>query len=162
MKSLNIGFYQEYTAVAESILFSDTPEETIIVEFVNSDRKILNFIASESKFGFFKYDRFLNEVRIGDILKVRFQIGSNEGLYQLYSAIKTNDDVFKEKFLKEVDGIVSIREGNSFGFLDDIYIHQSIVNRMKLKDGMKIKGWAIKSYNQAKKQWSWKLYQCEI
>jgi hypothetical protein len=160
--SSNIGFYQEYTAVAESILFSDTPEETIIVEFVNSDRKILNFIASESKFGFFKYDRFLNEVRIGDILKVRFQIGSNEGLYQLYSAIKTNDDVFKEKFLKEVDGIVSIREGNSFGFLDDIYIHQSIVNRMKLKDGMKIKGWAIKSYNQAKKQWSWKLYQCEI
>jgi hypothetical protein len=157
----NFGFYQEYTAVAESILFSDTAEETIIVEFVNSDKKMLNFIASEAKFGFFKYDRFLKDVRVGDILKVRFQSGSGEGLYQIYSVTKTNDDVFKKKFLKEVEGIVRIREGNSFGFLDDIYIHQSLVNKMKLKDGMPLKGVAIKTYNQVKKEWGWKLCQCE-
>ena len=50
----NFGFYKQYTSTAESLLFSDTPEETVLVEFVNSERKMLNFIASETKFGFFK------------------------------------------------------------------------------------------------------------
>jgi hypothetical protein len=62
-KKSNIDFYKQYIPVAESLLFSDTPEETVIVEFVNSDKKILNFIASETKFGFFKYDRFLGMLK---------------------------------------------------------------------------------------------------
>ena len=40
----NLNFYKQFTAIADAILFSDTPEETILVEFVNKDKKILNFI----------------------------------------------------------------------------------------------------------------------
>ena len=82
----NFGFYKQFTSTAESLLFSDTPEETVIVEFVNADKKMLNFIASESKFGFFKYDRFFKDVKVGDTLTVRFQGGAKEGMYQLYTA----------------------------------------------------------------------------
>lgn len=153
----NNDFYKKYIPEAESILYYDIPEETIIVEFVNADKKILNFIASESKFGFLKYDRFLKDVNIGDTLKVRFQSGSNEGMHQLYTAIKINDDNFKKQFLKEVDGNVRIQSGKSFGFLDDIFIHPSLVTKLKLVDGMNIKGNAMKSYNKDKKIWSWKL-----
>jgi hypothetical protein len=84
----NFGFYKAYIPIAEALLFSDVPEETVIVEFVNADKKILNFIASETKFGFLKYDRFFSDVKVGDTLKVRFQGGSNEGMHQLYTAIK--------------------------------------------------------------------------
>lgn len=153
----NIDFYKNYLSEAESTLFYDIPEETIIVEFVNTDRKILNFIASETKYGFLKYDRFFRDVKIGDVIKVRFQSGINEGMHQLYTAVKINDENFKKQFFIEVEGKVRIQEGKPFGFLKDIFIHPSLVSKLNLKDGMSFKGNAIKTYNKEKKQWSWKL-----
>lgn len=153
----NVEFYKGYTNIAESLLFSDTPEEYVIVEFVNTDKKMLNFIASETKFGFFKYDRFLKDVKVGDILKVRFQGGSNESIYQVYTAIKEDNELFGRQFIKEIEGTVKVPTGKPFGFLDDAFIHPSAVSKMKLTDGMHFKGRAIKSYNQDKKKWGWKL-----
>lgn len=154
----NVGFYKAYVPIAESLLFSDVAEESVIVEFVNADKKILNFIASDTKFGFFKYDRFFSAVKVGDTLKVRFQGGSNEGKYQIYTAIKVNDDAFKRQYIKDVSGVVEIRDGKSFGFIDGIFIHPSLVTKYNLTDGMQFTGKAIKSYNQEKKQWGWKLF----
>lgn len=153
----NLDFYKKNIPEAESILFYDIPEELIIVEFVNSEKKILNFIASESKFGYLKYDRFFRDIKIGDILKVRFQGGSNEGIYQLCTAIKINDETFKKQFFKEVEGKVKIQSGKPFGFLEDVFIHPALVTKLKLEDGINFKGNAIKMYNKEKKQWSWKL-----
>jgi hypothetical protein len=153
----NFGFYKVQLPIAEGLLFSDVPEELVIVEFVNSDKKMLNFIASESKFGFLKYDRFFSEVKVGDTLKVRFQGGSKESMHQLYTAIKVNDEEFKNQFLKEVTGTIKIPAGKPFGFIEDVFIHPSLVSKLKLTDGMSFKGKAIKSYNQEKKLWSWKL-----
>ena len=68
----------------------------------NTDRKILNFIASETKYGFLKYDRFFRDVKIGDVVKVRIQSGSNEGMHQLYTAVKINDENFKGKYAEQM------------------------------------------------------------
>ena len=129
----------------------------VFVDFVNSDKKIINFIASESKFGFFKYDRFIKEVKVGDVLQVRFKQGSKEGAYQVYSAEKIVNTDFKNQFFKDVLGKIQIPEGKSFGFIDKVFIHPSIITKRKLENGLSIKGEAIKSYNKEKKQWSWKL-----
>ncbi len=102
----NFGFYKAYVPNAEALLFSDVPEESVIVEFVNADKKILNFIASETKFGFLKYDRFFSDVKVGDTLKVRFQGGSNEGMHQLYTGIIVNDEALKKQFIREIPGVV--------------------------------------------------------
>jgi len=153
----NFGFYKVQLPIAEGLLFSDIPEELVIVEFVNSDKKMLNFIASESKFGYFKYERFFSEIKVGDILKVRFQGGSKEGMHQLYTAVEVNDEEFEKQFLKEVMGVIKIPAGKPFGFIEDVFIHPSLVSKLKLTHGMTFKRKAIKSYNQEKKQWSWKL-----
>ncbi len=153
----NIDLYKQYSPIAEAILFGDVKEETVIVEFVNSDKKILNFIASENKFGFFKYERFFRYVNIGDTLKVRFQGGSNEGMHQVYTAFKVNDDEFKGRFMRSVSGVIKMPAGKTFGFIEDIYVHPALMTKLKLKDGEEFNGKAIKSYNQEKKQWGWKL-----
>lgn len=157
LQKSNFGLYKQFTSAAESLLFSDTPEEMVLVEFVNADKKILNFIASESKFGFFKYDRFFKDVKVGDTLKVRFQGGAKEGMHQLYTAIKVNDNEFKKQFLKTIEGIVRIQNGKAFGFIDDVFIHPSIIQKLKLKDGEPLKATAIKSYNNSKNVWAWKV-----
>jgi len=153
----NIDFYKQYTGIAESLLFSDVPEVTVIVDFVNSDKKILNFIASESKFGFFKYERFFKDTKVGDILKVRFQSGSNDGLHKVYTVIKATDDTFRKQFYKEIEGDLRIPKGKPFGFLGDAFVHPSMVTKRKFTNGMHIKGTAIKSYNPLHKKLDWKL-----
>lgn len=152
----NFKFYRQYSSAAEELLFSDVPEETVIVDYVNTDKKFLNFIASETKFGFFKYDRFFRDVRVGDILKVRFQEDTSRGI-QLYTGKIIQDESFKRKFFKNVEGLIRINDGKSFGFLDDIYVHPSIVEKLNLINGSSYKGKAIKSYNKEKQQWRWKL-----
>lgn len=155
--STNTDFYKKYHQEAEALLFADTPEEIILVEFVNTDRSILNFIASESKFGFFKYDRFFRKINIGDTIKVRFQEGTVGGIYKVHTAVKTEDDSIRKQFMKEVEGMVRIAPGRSFGFIGDVFVHPSTVTRLKLTDGQPYKGMAMKTYNQDKKEWGWKL-----
>jgi hypothetical protein len=153
----NHSFYKDYISLAEALLFNDVQEETIIVVFVNTDKKILHFIASETKFGFLKYDRFFSNMKIGDTLKVRFQGGSNEGMHQIYTANKVDDEAFKKQFMKEISGIVRIPVGRSFGFIEDVFIHPNLVAKYKLISGMQYEGNSIKSYDHEKKQWGWKL-----
>ncbi|MET3978070.1 hypothetical protein ABIB62_000636 [Mucilaginibacter sp. UYP25] len=159
VKSSNFDFYRQYTTIADALLFSDVPEETIIIDFVNSDKKMLNFIASESKFGFFKYDRFLPNVKIGETLKVRFNgNGAENGNYQIFTLEKTDGHVLKQRFLKEVEGKVEIGEGKSFGFVNHIFVHPSVIKRFNVKNNQEIKAIAINSFQVEKKQWSWKVF----
>lgn len=155
----NKQVYNEYTFIAESILFSDIAEESIIVEFVNSDKKILNFISSENKIGFFKYDRFLKTVHIGETLKIRFLKKESNGLYQIATAQKSDDSILKQNYIKDFEDSIRIHENNKFGFVGDIFVMPSLCEKYNLSDGDKIKGQAIKSYNEKKKQWGWKAYK---
>lgn len=153
----NSAFYKLYLSEAESILFSDIEEEEAIVEFVNADKKMLNFIVSETKFGFFKYDRFFSKINVGDTIKIRIQGGSNEGMYQIYTAIKSEGESIKKEFLKEVQGVVKKSIDKDFGFVNDVFISSIIIDNKKLKNGMEFSGTAMKSYNKTKRIWSWKL-----
>lgn len=56
-------------------------------------------------------------------------------------------------FTKDVDSIVRIPEVKSFAFIDDVFVHPSLVAKLQLKDGLIFKEKAIRSYNQEKKQW---------
>jgi transcription termination factor Rho len=94
---------------------------------------------------------------VGETLMVRFQGGSNEGMHQIYTAIKVNDDGLKKQFVREISGVVKIQEGKSFGFMDDVFIHPSLITKYQLKDGMQFTGTVIKSFHKEKKQWGWKF-----
>lgn len=153
----NFSLYKTWLSLAESLLYGDVPEESVIVEFVNADKKMLNFIASETKFGFFKYKRFLSDVQIGDTLKVRFQEGTVGGVYKVYTVAKASDPAFEEKFKKEITGLVKIPAGKLYGFIEDVYIHPKLVTKLNLVNGAQHTGVAIRSYNSEKKQWGWKL-----
>jgi hypothetical protein len=141
-------------------LFNDITEESIIVEFVNKDKKILNFIASERKYGFFKYDRFLNNVKIGDTLSVRFQDGQNGGLFHILTLEKNDDNDLKKVFTKREIGAIIISEGKSFGFISDIYVHPTFIEKNNLVNGDLILADAMKTYNKDKGAWTWKIIRC--
>jgi hypothetical protein len=48
-KKSNFDFYKRYLPLADNLLYSDILGETVVIEFVNADKNIANFIASEEK-----------------------------------------------------------------------------------------------------------------
>jgi hypothetical protein len=153
----NKDFYKEYLPAAEELLFLDIPEELVFVDFVNSDKKIANFISSESKYGYFKYERFLKKVKVGDVLKVRFQDGKKESLYRIYSARIVHDENFSEQFVKDISGVVKMPNDKPFGFLENAFIPPNLISKYKLSNGVEFSGKIIKTFNREKNNWGWKL-----
>ncbi|MGZ4068302.1 MAG: DUF7017 domain-containing protein [Bacteroidia bacterium] len=161
LKNSNFDFYKKYLSIADNLLYTDIPEETVLIEFVNTDKKIANFIASEQKFGFFKYDRFIDSLKVGDTVKVRFDGKGSEGHFKLFTLEKSNDESFRSRFIMPVSGEVRIGEGKPFGFVQDSFIHPSLIKKYNLRNHQSVKGTMIKSYNKEKGAWSWKVFELQ-
>lgn len=72
-------------------------------------------------------------------------------------AIKENTCEFKESFQKIINGVVSIKEENRFGFIKDYYIDPDLVSKHQLKKGEEITATNIKSFNKSKSTRGWRV-----
>lgn len=153
----NKTLYKKHIGTAEEILFQDIPEEVIVVEFVNHNKKMLNFVQDEQRFGFFKYEGLLNKPKVGDILKVRFKGKNREkgGFYSVFTATKADPNI-SSKAIKSLKGNLNIHGSNNFGFVDNIFVGPKLIDENNLENGQNIIGKAILSYNKKKNEWGWK------
>lgn len=156
----NSGFYKQYVRIAEEILFADIPEEIVVVEFVNENKSILNFIKDKSKHGFFKYAGMVDKPEIGDLISVRFRGEGQDGFYKVLS-IKNITDETSCDALKEFSGNLKLREPANFGFVDDIFIEPKLIVKHGLNKDDLINGKAVLSFNKKKNVWGWKAIKID-
>ncbi len=151
----NSFFYKQHVKIAEEILFVDIPEEIVVVEFVNENKSVLNFIKDKSKHGFFKYAGMVEKPEIGDLISVRFKGEGQDGYYKVFS-VKTITDKTSCDALKEFTGNLKMREPANFGFVDDIFIEPKLIVKHSLNKDDLINGKAVLSFNKKKNVWGWK------
>lgn len=154
----NRPLYNKLLHQAEELLFRDIPEEQIAVEFVNHQKKILNFIRDKSTYGFFKYSRFRIRPSVGMILNVRFETKAVGGLNKVFTvreAINADD----MPSIKEVQDNISINANGGFGFVEDVYLPPKLIKEHGITDGQNIKVKAIQSYNKTKDKLGWKAIE---
>jgi len=154
----NAVFYKKYIKTAEEILYHDVPEEIIAVEFVNTNKKMLNFIIDEKKNGYFKYAGFVENPKIGDVLKVRFVENVNDGYNQVFT-IKRVLDKIEIPAIKEFKGNIKILETSNIGFVDNVFISSQLLSHNNISQDIEVKGKAILSFNKKKEEWGWKAYE---
>ncbi len=155
-KKNNNKLYESYKEIAEEILFSNILEEIAVVEFVNRNKKILSFIISKEKFGFFRYGQNLSNIKIGDILKIRVK-NKNKNFYELLTARKLDDNT-ELKTIKKFEGRIKIISKLGFGFVDEVFINRVLIENNQINQNDKIIGKAIMSFNKKKKEWGWKAF----
>ena len=157
IKPLNNNYilYSALAAEAEEILFADIPADIAVVEFVNSDKKILNFVVSKNKYGFLIYDQFLRKIEIGDCIEVRLDSRSKEGLFKALTLKKT-DKAPDATVLRSFTSILTKQPDRDFGFADDIFIAPNFTKKLKLSSGDAVSGKAVISFNPKRKEWGWK------
>lgn len=149
----NYQIYDKGKTKAEEILFENVKEEIIVVENVNYDKKIINFIESKTKRGYFSYYKILKKPKIGDILKVRLEQKDN-GYWQLLSA--REESGLESDCLKKISGTLKIVQ-SGVGFVDDVFVEKSLIEKNKLVSGQKLSALAILCFNKKKEQWGWKM-----
>jgi hypothetical protein len=157
--SNNFNLYKNNLDIAEALLFSDTPEELIVIQRLNEDKTVLHFIASKEKYGLLHYGKFRVTPKVGKVYALRFKENNNQqksSFYKIYSIVPSNKAASDEIY-KQIEGHISIRPGNSFGFIDNIFVSQQIINQYQLNDSDLITAIAIQSYNTKRKAWGWNV-----
>ena len=157
--SNNQDLYLEHTIKAENILYNDLPEEIVAVEFVDRNRKTINFVENQHKYGKFKYSNFLKNPKIGDLLAVRFNGAGRDGFYKIYTAKKLDKKVDSEA-VKDFMGSVELKS-QGFGFVDGVFISPNMIKVHKLSDSDFVYGRAILSFNKSRNEWSWKAFELD-
>jgi len=154
----NSSFYKQYLKSAEEILFADIPEEVVVVEFINENKSIINFVKDKSKHGFFSYSGMIEKPKIGDLINVRFSGEGQDGFYKVLSIKKSSSDSVCNS-IKLFQGKLKMREPASFGFVEDIFVEPSLIVKHELNKNDMIKGKAILSFNKKKNEWGWKAIE---
>lgn len=151
----NRQLYAQHINRADEILFQDIPEEIIVVEFVNHHKTMLNFVKNKEKHGFFNYSKQLDKPQIGDILKVRFMGGGDNGFYKVLTAKQAEPNTPTDA-IKNIKGVLKVISPHNFGFVDDVFVDPKLIADNALLDGVKVEGKALLSYNKKKNEWGWK------
>ena len=151
-------FCNKYLPEAEEILYSDIPEEAVVVTFVNKDKGLIHFVKNTSKHGFFRYSGNINAFQPGDIVKVRFKSDGQDGYFRIYT-IKKADNSTPAEAIKNFEGIFSMIPGKKFGFIEDVFVPPYLVAEYQLNEGEFIKGRAILSFDKSKNRWGWKMVE---
>ncbi len=147
--------YAKNAKDAEEILYQEIPEEVIAVEFVNINKKILSFVQSQDKHGFFKYAGLIEKPRIGDVLKVRFSDFEQDGYCKALTVNEADQDTVCPA-IKDFSGEVKIITPQNIAFVGDVFLESKLVISNSLKDKQSVIGKAILSYNKKKNEWGWK------
>ena len=155
-KDNNQSVYLQFAPIAEGLLYIDLEEQVIIVDYINFGKKTLYFITLDGQKGFFKYDRFLSNVSVGDVLKTQIIKKDDKGMCHIATLVKSEDAAFNKDFIKDFKGEIKVLKDQNFGFVENVFIIPSLFNKYKLSNKDTVCGKAIKSFNEKKKEWGWK------
>jgi len=153
----NQKLYAKHADKAEYLIYKNLPENLIAIEFVNTNKKIANYIIDKDNHGFFKYEGKIKSPKVGEIYYVRFRNETN-GHNFIYTAKKAKDEAVL-KALQFVKGEVKIIPPNNFGFVENCFIPKDLVSYNQLINGQIIQAQSILSYNKKKEEWNWKVFK---
>lgn len=158
VKNKPTNIYQPNVPIAEGLLFYDTPMEVAVVESINYEKQFISFVISKDKYGFFSYRGFKIAPKVGKCLNVRFDSSEKAKLSRFYKVISLSlsEQNPPKTIFKNIKGIIKIKEGNSFGFVSDIFVPPNILKTVTIANGTPVEIGAIISFNAKNKKWGWK------
>jgi tetratricopeptide (TPR) repeat protein len=152
----NKNFYEEQSILAEELLYNNHEEIVIVIDFVNTSKKMVNFIKDKNTTGFFSYKHLKMKPKIGDIYKARLNPIGEDGFYKVLtfkSSLNTDSEV-----IKKVLGNLRIAVNRDFGFINDNFVSPDLIKKHKLKDGDDVSSKVILSFNKKKNEWGWRVF----
>ncbi len=156
----NTDLYEKLLQTSESYLYIDSPEMPVLITYFNQAKRCCNYVTSDRKRGFFNTKNLRTKINVNLVYNVRFVSALDPDKPSQIATIKPVADIsrFMGVFFNETIGRIRIRQGSSFGFADDIFISQQLIDAEKLQDGDVIRCKAALSYNSKRQSWGWRAF----
>lgn len=148
----NRSFYAKNYSMSLKLLYPNLTHEIVAINYVNEDRRMANWVRNESRSGFFRYDSFFRNIRVGDSLKLGFHKSGNKEI--LITAEKTDKISVS---VKTVKGNLKLHPSGNFGFIEDVFVPGYLLKNFN--EGIKLSVTAVLSYEKKKEKWGWKGFQ---
>lgn len=154
----NNDFYEKHLQASESYLYIDSPEIPVLITYCNQAKRCCNYVTTDRKRGFFYTKNQRTKINANHVYNVRFVNTPEQDKPSQIATIKPVADSlqFIGVFYNETTGKIRIRQGSSFGFADDIFVSQQLIDAERLQDGDEIRCKAALSYNPKKQSWGWR------
>ena len=154
----NRDLYRKSNNFSANVFFVNEPEYTAVVVKVNPNKKVFEFSISKEISGYSVFSIFDIDLKKGDFVKLRLMPKEDEksNFYKLYSLSKTKE-IPSDEIYKTVEGKFVMLKGNSFGFVNNVYVSSQIINEYHLENSNYITATAIQTYNPKRKAWGWNV-----
>ncbi|MDY6420304.1 MAG: hypothetical protein SPK70_10480 [Succinivibrio dextrinosolvens] len=102
---------------------------------------------------------------VGQGLKLEVAYRYNKESKPVFTAVEVIGSVPPDNIpsylLKSVQGTIDIRSPNSFGFIEGIFVPESVISNSNVKDQDYVTGTAIISFNKKKNMWGYSVVRIE-
>ncbi len=153
----NMNFYKNHLSDSEELIFMGLPEFPILITRYNPERRVCNFITIDKKRGFFSTKKLRGKFTENNVYNIRIENKITENNITKVLTCNLIKDItpFINIFFKKIEGQLKIHSSNDFGFVNDIFIDQTLFPKSAY-DGMNVKGTAVLSFNKKKESWGWR------
>ncbi len=154
----NSDFYAAHLEPSEEYLFTDTPEQAVIITHFNAEKSIYSFVTESRRRGFFSTRQMQAKFYPHRIYHLRLENELQEGKISKILSHRPAQDVtpYEGVFYRRGSGRLRYREGNSYGFVDDdIFVEKQLLTPEIIKDA-RAHFTAVISFNPRKESWGWK------
>ena len=151
------GLYKGLLSNANSLLFNDVPVTVSIINGIDNKKKRAFFLAEKFVKGSFNYEKAGLLPEEGDIVGLRLKKrGEGDDIFWQVLSVEETEDVPSESIYRKVEGVITIRPGSTYGFIEGCYVPDKLISNHKLKSDMSVGVVVIASYNKKKDKWGWK------
>ncbi len=162
-RKVNPEYGKGYISATMHLLYHDIPKVICAISGVDRKSRKVYFIGSREMGGSFILPDHEELPVEGDIVALRLEERSKgEGKCWRMLTHEPTDEMPSGTIYREVTGRIVIRQGQSFGFLDNCYVPDTLISEHWLLDGIRVSGSAIASFNQKKGQWGWKVVKIAL
>lgn len=154
-KDNNADFYSSNTQLAEQLLFSEKPLVTILITYVNMEKKMANFVSTDHRKGFFSFKKLPKKQwpKQDKLYACRMDRTLNDEFAEVYVCERLKSEESVENVLvRHAEGELKII-ANGAGFVGDIFVQPPMLSNLSNRQQVKVK--ALLKYNKKKCTWGW-------
>ncbi|MBD5205753.1 MAG: hypothetical protein HDS84_05200 [Bacteroidales bacterium] len=152
----NYIFYQENMEPTRDFLFGGVPETAILVSKFNPQKQTVNFVTEDHNRGFFSTKRLNMRFADNQVYCVRFAEEPDGKNVSNVMTIRRVDDPasYEGKLFRKLRSEINIRPGQTFTFVDGIYVDAGLLHN--IAPGSMAEITAVAYYNIKKGDWGWR------
>lgn len=152
----NVPYYRAHLGETESFLFGGAPETAILVSKFNPQKQTVSYVTEDRKRGFFSTKKLRERFSDNQVYQVRFADEPDGKTASKVMTIRKVDDAsaYENKLFRRIRSVNNMRPGQSFTFVDDIYVDGNLLRGVAPGEMADIT--AVLYYNIKKESWGWR------